>query len=146
MAKEAIRVVIAVSACIYQPPKVVQFLGAAGGHFYGAGVQEQEPLEESVVDGVEDGAAQPYHGQGGEPCVSRGISAMQTPVAQQDVADLADGVEGQQSFGLFLFKGLHGAGEEGDGAQYGNDHPHFPMGNCSCTPAGTSHRKQRITP
>ena len=37
--------------------------------------------------------------------------------SQQDVANLPDTVEGQQSLGLFLLQRLHGAGKQGDGAE-----------------------------
>ena len=43
------------------------------------------------------------------------------PETEQDVADLADAVEGEQTLGLLLLERLHGAGEERDRAQHRHD-------------------------
>ena len=66
--------------------------------------------------------------------------------SQQDVADLADAVKGQQALGLLLLEGLHRADEQRDGAQHRDDHPPCGQRIIRLASAGTSQRKYRIRP
>ena len=63
--------------------------------------------------------------------------------AQQDVTDLADAVEGEQAFGLFLLERLHCAGKQRDGAQQRDDQA--PFGERVIGLPGRRHQPEEIT-
>ena len=84
---------------------------------HGTGIKEQQGLEQPVVEHVEQGAEE-ANGSKGLGVGSHGWQQAHADAgAQQDVANLADAVEGEQALGLLLLEGLHRAGEQRNGAQ-----------------------------
>ena len=108
---------------LHQSAQPVEVLGS-GRVEHGAGVEEQEALEEAMIDRVEQRAVKTDHGQRHQARVS--VSGRQQrqagAEAENDVADLADAVEGQQTLALFLLQRLHRADEQRHGTEDGEDH------------------------
>ena len=78
---------------------------------HGSRIQEQQSLEQPVVQHVEQRAKEADSCERG---CGRSVDRQQRHArthAQQDVADLPNAVEGEQTLGLLLLQSLHGARE-----------------------------------
>ena len=126
---------------LHQPAHLVEVL-RAGRVQHRAGVEEQQGLEQPVVEDVEQRAEEADRGQRRGVGPHRRQQAHAGAGAQQDVADLADAVEGEQALGLFLLERLHRAGEQRDGAQQRDDQA--PLGERVIGLPGGRHQPEEI--